>query len=91
MNWICDDCKKQYSIFTERINYSCRECVVNRCKIKEEEDYKNRIYKVKKLISIFKADNEKFYKTIAVLAMLNGIEFDDDNNDAIYIRGNDLR
>lgn len=90
MNWICEDCNKSYSVFTERFYNSCKACVVIKSEKQANERYEYRVKRVKDFITIFKADNEKFYKTIAVLALINGIEFDETNNNAISVRCNNF-
>ena len=87
MNWICKDCEKSYSIFTERCYNSCRECVIIKQEKKAKDEHDYLVKKVNEFISIFKYDTEKFYKTIAVLAVKNGIEYDESNNNAIIVRG----
>jgi len=86
MNWTCEDCKVSYSILTERFYNSCKACVVIKNEKQEKERYEYRVKRIKDFVTVFKADNEKFYKTIAVLALINGIEYDETNNDAINIR-----
>ena len=91
MNWNCENCKKSVSFWEKNYFNKCNACMMEEELKKEEKNREERQKKVKEFISIFKADNEKFYKTIAVLAMLNGIEYDDENNDAIIIRTSGLR
>lgn len=88
MSWTCEDCDKSYSILIEKFYNSCRECVTIKNEKREREEYEYRNNKVKEYVSIFKEDTEKFYKTIAVLALINGIEYDATNNNAIKVRCN---
>jgi hypothetical protein len=91
MNWNCEYCKKSVSFWEKNHFNKCNACITEEQLKKEAQRREERQDQVKKFVSIFKEDNEKFYKTIAVLAMLNGIEYDDENNDAIIIRTSGLR
>ena len=86
MNWNCENCKKSVSFWEKTHTLLCNACTIEQRQKKEEEERQERLCKVYKFMHIFKLDQEKFYKTVAVLAMINGIEYDENNNNTIFIR-----